>query len=58
MNALAVLVAGYCMSILVGRLRIEARWVKDAVVILMTLVQVALVVMILFSKDPPSLQRP
>jgi hypothetical protein len=58
MNALAVLVVGYCGAILVGRLNIRSRWVRDLAIVLITLAQVGIIVLLLFSAEPPNLQRP
>jgi hypothetical protein len=58
MDSLAVLVTGYLMAILLGRLRIRSRWIRYILLIGIAAVQVSLVLMFLHDVEPPKLTRP
>ena len=58
MTSLAVLIGGYLLSILVGRLRIRSQSLKYALCALIAAVQVTVVLLQLFHREIPNLEKP
>ena len=58
MASLATILAGYLLAILVGRSNLRAAWVRYGLLGIVAAVQVAVVLLFLFSKEPPNLERP